>query len=109
MEYTLAAKEVIWLRRLLIDFRQPPRNDTPTIINIDNLGAREMAKNDIYHSRSKHIDIQWHWIRERVADGFIWLHPVPSYDNVADGFTKSLPPERFAKFRQDIGLRRLGA
>ena len=60
-----ATQEAIWLRRLMKDFGK--QTDAPTTIYEDNQGAIELAKNAKYHSRTKHIDICHHFVRERVV------------------------------------------
>ena len=60
----LAAQEAIWLRSLLSDLGQ--KVTSPTNIFEDNQGAIQLAKNPKFHNRTKHIDVTYHFIRERV-------------------------------------------
>lgn len=53
------------------------------------------AKNCVFHGRTKHMEIKRHFIREVVADGLIELKHCSTNDQVADGFTKALPSEKF--------------
>ena len=62
----MATQEAIWLRRLLADIGEPPEG--PKEIYEDNQGAISMAKNPVGHARTKHIDIRYHFVRERVQD-----------------------------------------
>jgi hypothetical protein len=57
----------------------------------DSKGTRDLAKNNVFHKLSKHIGIQYHFIHEKIQDGFVVLDEVKSADNVADIFTKALP------------------
>lgn len=100
-----AAKEAIWLRRLLDEIR-PEDMDEPkaTIIFCDNQGAIALAKNPQFHSRMKHVEIQHNFVREKVSDGAIQLEYVNTESQVADGLTKALDKGRFERFRKAIGL-----
>ena len=70
MEQTQAAKEAIWLRNLLNQI-DPTEDAQATIIFGDNQGAIALTKNDQFHARTKHVDIQHHYVRETVANGDI--------------------------------------
>jgi len=63
-----------------------------------------MAENDVNHKRSKHIDIRYHFVRDEVSNGNIGLYWIPSGEQIADIFTKTLPPRIFIPFR-DILIR----
>ena len=58
------------------------------LINVDNQGAINLAKNPVNHQRSKHIDIKYHFIRSEIQKGNVRLQYVTTEDNVADIFTK---------------------
>lgn len=100
---TEAAKEAIWLRRLLRNFNFVG----PSTVKImgDNRGALALAKNPEFHSRTKHIEIKYHFVREKVAEGLVELEWVGTADNLADGMTKPLPTAAFQAFRKGIGMR----
>lgn len=126
MGQTQAIKEAVWLKSLLDQLNPEdsptpltrddpqttlsPSEDTPnyalnaTIIYCDNQGAIALAKNPESHARSKHIDIQWHYQREKVADGSITLKYMPTSEQIADGLTKPLTKEKFLIFRKALGL-----
>ncbi|XP_020699126.1 uncharacterized protein LOC110111549 [Dendrobium catenatum] len=87
------AAEVIWLRRLLEDFHTP--QTTPTIIYCDNTSAIALANNPIYHARTKHIDVDCHFIRDSIHAKHVTVHHICTDDQTADIFTKSLPINRF--------------
>jgi hypothetical protein len=63
-----------------------------------------MAKNPQFHARTKHIDLQWHYVRERALDGDVELQYVPTEQQIADGLTKALPKDRFIAFRNALGI-----
>ena len=100
---TTSACEAIWLRRLLseIDYFDESK---PTTIYCDNQSVQALAKNLVYHSRTKHIDVREHFIRERVLLGDITLQHCDSKENVMDIFTKPLGKELFEKHQLALGL-----
>jgi histone deacetylase 1/2 len=89
--------EVIWLQYLLTDL-QVPSVSAPTIW-CDNLGATYLSANHIFHARTKHVEVDYHFVRDRVAKKEIQIRFVPSRDQLADVFTKPLPVASFTAFR----------
>ena len=73
-------------------------------IRANNKGAIALAENPMHHGRTKHIEIQHHFIREKVSEGLIKLTFVPTKEEAADGLTKPLAGEAFIKFIQGLGL-----
>ena len=84
-----ATQEAIWLRCLLKDLQYCA--EVATTIFQENQGCIALAKNPVYHSRTKHIDIKFHFLREKVASEVIALEFKPTEEMIADGFTKALP------------------
>ena len=78
---------------------------SPTILHSDNMGAIHLTSKSIFHSRTKHIEIQYHWIREVVNAGKLAIKHCPTEDMVADLLTKSLGKQQFVKLRNLMGLR----
>lgn len=101
---TQAAKEAIWLRQLLRSLNPADPIPYATIIYCDNQGAIALAKDPRFHPRTKHIGVQHHWIREKIADKEIELEYVSTTKQVADGLTKPLPRPTFEAFRDALGL-----
>lgn len=89
-----ATQEVVWLRQLLDDFGY--QQGGPTTLRCDNQGALALSKNPLYQSRSKHFDIIFHWIREKVDDLSIKPVYVSTQDMVADFLTKALHYPKFS-------------
>lgn len=94
-----AAKEVLWLRQLLIDIDEPQLMIT---LCIDNQSAIKLIHNPIYHKRTKHIDIRYNFIRENVQKNIIVIKYVPSMCQLADFLTKALPPGKFINNRDQV-------
>ena len=70
----------------------------------DNKSAIDMAKNSVYHSRTRHIGIKYHFIREAIGNGDIQLKHCKSKEHVADIFTKALPKVKFHQLRELLGV-----
>ncbi len=67
----------------------------PTTIQEDNQGTIAMSKNPVSHKRTKHIDIKFHFVREKIQDKTIELKYRPKHEMIADIFTKPLPRGQF--------------
>ena len=94
--------DCVWLRRFLTDLHEC--QETPTTILTDSLSAMAVARNPIFHARTKHIEAHYHYVRERLHVGEITLAYCPTQDNIAYLFTKALPREKFEAFRKALGL-----
>jgi histone deacetylase 1/2 len=99
-----AAVEIIWLESLLRELGV--RLPHPPCLWCDNLGATYLSANPVFHARAKHIEIDFHFVRERVRSKQLQVRFVSSRDQLADGFTKSLPTHKFEAFRDNLNLRR---
>ena len=102
MALTESLQHAIWTAQILrnLDFGF----DLPISIKSDSKGARDLAKNNIFHKLSKHIEIRYHYIREKIQDGFVVLNEVKSADNIADIFTKALPEPAHQRHTRALGL-----
>ena len=77
----------------------------PATIFEDNQGAMATALNPVFHCRTKHIHIRYHYVRESVAEGVVNLVYCPTKEMVADIFTKALAKEQFEVLREMLGLK----
>lgn len=102
MAATSAGCQAVWLRKLLVDLQQEQIG--PTEIWCDNKAAIAMTKNPAFHSRTKHIDIRYHFIRDLVVGGILSLKFCGTNDQVADVLTKSLPRNKHDFFRLQMGV-----
>ena len=104
-EYVAANSVVyhsIWLRNMLKFLGFPQEN--PTKIYIDNRSAIALAKNPVYHERSKHIDTRHHFIQEHVKNEEVQLISCNTNDQVVDIFTKPLKREVFIILKYMLGM-----
>ena len=102
MAMSQCTKEAIWLRQLLDDVGFVQQGGTQVLC--DNQGAIALAKNPTHHSRTKHIDVQHHFIREQVEDQVIELKYVPTQAMVADVLTKALGKSQHLLLIEKMGL-----
>ncbi|GJW78065.1 retrovirus-related pol polyprotein from transposon TNT 1-94 [Tanacetum coccineum] len=99
-----ACQQALWMKQALIDYGI--RLDE-VLIMCDNKGAIDLSKNPVQHSRTKHIEIRHHFLRDNVQKGNISIEKVASEDNIADIFTKPLKREVFNYLRLGLGMMEL--
>ena len=105
-EYVALSKalcEACWLRNLYSELRLL-WEEVPTTIYGDNYGSVAMANNPQFHSRSKHIAVHWHWVRELVQENTISVDTCCNLDQTADILTKALSRQKHAKHVAAMGL-----
>ncbi|GJV05189.1 hypothetical protein Tco_1338758 [Tanacetum coccineum] len=103
-EYVSAGKacqQALWMKQALVDYGIR-LDDIP--IMCDNKGAIDLSKNPVQHSRTKHIEIRHHFLRDNVQKGNISIEKVSSEDNIADILTKPLKREPFNYLRLGLGM-----
>ncbi|CAL1397449.1 unnamed protein product [Linum trigynum] len=99
--------EVIWLRFLLIELGVPQHSPTP--LHCDNQAALHIAANPVFHERTKHVEMDCHFVRERVVTGEIAPLKVSSSSQLADILTKALGGDQFHILLSKLGIRDLHA
>lgn len=97
-----ATQELIWYRQLLIELGIPLNSSIPLLV--DNQSAIALASSHKTNARTKHIDVRYHFIREKVEDGTIALEYVPTDEQLADVMTKSLGLVKHADFVKSLQL-----
>ncbi|GKC32149.1 ribonuclease H-like domain-containing protein [Tanacetum coccineum] len=95
--------ETAWLRNLLCELQSPL--STATLVYCDNVSAVYMSVNPVQHQRTKHIEIDIHFIRDMVTAGQVRVLHVPYRFQYADIFTKGLPFALFEEFRSSLSVR----
>ena len=97
-----ATKEAVYLNNLLktaiTDLRLDIQHEIPAIFE-DNQGTIKLANNPEFHKRTKHIDIQYHYIRECITNHQIRLYYIPTKEQLADPLTKSIDKITLEAFR----------
>ena len=97
-----AAQEATWIRQLLEDLCE--RQCYPTVIYEDNQSAIHIAQNPQYHSKTNHIDIKFHYVREKIQDDTVNLQYCPTTRMIADFMMKGLTYEKFLRLRTMAGV-----
>jgi hypothetical protein len=103
-----AIKEQQYIRAILHELK-PILGDTViecSNIYTDSNSAIELAKNPVYHARTKHIDIQYHFTRECLEKGLLNLIWTPTDGQLADGLTKPISNDKWTRFIKGIGLKK---
>ena len=102
MAATHASKEALWLKRFVSDLGW---EQSTVRIFCDNQSALKMMKNPTYHARTKHISVQYHFIRELIEDKQLEFQFVGTNLQCADFLTKGVTREKLEMFRFEVGLR----
>ncbi|KAK9056903.1 hypothetical protein SSX86_024267 [Deinandra increscens subsp. villosa] len=97
------AAELTWLRNLLLELHVPITQ--ASIIYCDNISATYLSQNPVQHQRTKHVEIDIHFVREKVRLGSIRVLHVPADYQYADIFTKGLPKHLFYRFKDSLCIR----
>ena len=107
MALTQGVKEGLWLGELLGGLGARKHRKQIKQLQCDNQGTIALTRNPEYHARTKHIDIQFHFIRQHVESATIELLYCPTHEMTADIFTKPLPRPQFEKHVLGLGLDQL--
>ena len=100
-----ATTEIMWVRKLLNELGIP--HPSAACLWCDNIGAKYLSANPVLHARTKHIEVDYHFVRERVNKKLLEIDYVPTDDQVADGFTKALTVKKLENFKHNLNLARL--
>jgi hypothetical protein len=95
-----ATAELYWIRMLLRELHLPLK--VPPKLWCDNIGALSLASNPIFHARTKHVEVDYHFIREKVARKDLVTQYLSTLEQVADIFTKGLTSARFFLLRDKL-------
>jgi hypothetical protein len=94
--------EASCLRQLLAKLRSPLAKST--LVYCDNFSAVYLSSNLVQHQRAKHVEIDLHFVHDRVAIGDVRVLHVPTTSQFADIFTKGLPSSTFSEFRSSLNV-----
>jgi hypothetical protein len=96
--------EATWLRQLLHELQAPPSRCT--LVYCDNINVVYLSTNPIQHQRTKHVEIDLHFVRENVAIGQVRVLHVPTTSQFADIFMKGVPSSVFNEFWSSLNICR---
>ena len=99
-----AVAELTWLRNLFDELGL--KLNKASVVFCDNVSAVYLSTNPVQHQRTKHVEIDIHFVREKVALGHVKVLHVPSALQYADIFTKGLPVSLFEDFRSSLSIRK---
>ncbi|CAL1355031.1 unnamed protein product [Linum trigynum] len=98
----MASQECTWLVQLLKDLHQEV--DYPVPLYCNNLSAIKLAENPVFHARTNHVEVHYHFLREKVLKEEIEMKAVKTGDQVAYIFTKAFSRVKFEEFRSKLGM-----
>lgn len=96
-----AVKELLWLKNLICEILN---KNSKIKMYMDNQSAIRLIKNPEFHKRSKHIDVRYHFIREKFEEKLFDLEYIQTKEMTADILTKALPSNQFNLFRTNLGM-----
>jgi len=97
-----AGKEASWLRNLYNEIGHA--QGKATLISCDNNGAVAIARNPMFHKRTKHIDSKYHWIWEKVEEECFYPVSCRTAEQTTDVLTKALPCPKYEQHRAKLGI-----
>lgn len=97
-----ATAELIWLQSVLQELKI--YQSCAPVLWCDNLGATYLTANPVFHARTKHIEVDFHFVKQIVTNKALEVRFVSSKDQVADIFTKALGRPALIKFRGNLNL-----
>lgn len=99
---TNATAEMMWIQQLLTELQVP--HSPVARLWCDNIGAKYLSTNPVFHARTKHIEIDFHFVRERVAQKLLDIRFISTSDQLADGFTKPIAASKIKEFRHNLNF-----
>jgi hypothetical protein len=99
---TTCCTQILWMIQTLADLKVNYTDPIP--IHCDNTSSISVSKNPVLHSKTKHIPIKYHFLREQVSNRIVQLNYIPSTEQITDIFTKPLAATPFEYLRQNLGV-----
>jgi hypothetical protein len=99
---SVAIYEGMWLHKILTDLFDHEMD--PTTIHCDNQSCVKLSENHVFHDRSKHIEIKYHYIRDMVQRKTVHVQYLPTHEKIENIFTKPLAKTKFEYFHERLGL-----
>jgi len=101
----LCACHCVWLRRVVE--KLGIKENSSTVIICDNSSTIQLSKNPVFHEKSKHIDVRFHFLRDLVNEGVVELSHCSSQNQIVDIMTKPIKLEQFEKLRGMLGVTKV--
>jgi hypothetical protein len=102
-----AVQEAVWLKRFFEHLGFSKNSGSPMTIHCDSQAAMAYVKDPKYHSKTKHIDIKYNFVRDIIARKKVNLQYIPTRNMLADPFTKPIPRDVFVDHIKSIGLSKM--
>jgi hypothetical protein len=102
---TNATAEIMWIQTLLLEIGIQASRKAK--LWCDNMRAKYLSANPVFHARTKHIKVDYHFVRERVTRGLLDIEHVSTRDQVADEFTKPLAVRQLELFKGNLNLEKI--
>ena len=102
--FSVGMQEAVWLRRFLKDLGFLQEEVGTVNVYSDGQAAIAFTKDPKYHSKTKHIDTKYNFVRDIVAQREVNMEYISTHDMLADPFTKSLPRDTFMKHVSSLGM-----
>jgi hypothetical protein len=99
---SIASREAVWLRKLMSELFQERLKTI--VIHCDNQRCLKLTENPVFHDRSKHIEMKYHYIRDMVQKGAIKLQCIRTDEQTAENLTKPLSFGKFVHFQDKLGV-----
>jgi hypothetical protein len=94
--------EVMWVQKLLSELKIP--HPKAARLWCDNLGAKYLTENPIFHARTKHVEIDFQFVREQVTKKLLEVRFISTSDQLADSFTKPVSADRLRAFKYNLNI-----
>ena len=95
---------MIWLKQFL---QELGLQQMEYVVYCDSQSAIDLSKNSMYHARTKHIDVRYHWIREKIEDESMQVEKISTNENPADMLTKVVTRDKFELCKELVGMSTL--
>jgi hypothetical protein len=105
--FSAAVQEAVCLRRFLNHLSFCENETDPVLVHSDSQATIAYTKDLKYHSKTKHIDTKYNFVRDMVAKKQVYMQYISTHKMVADPFTKAIPRDMFVGHVKSLGLRRL--
>ena len=106
MAFSAAVQEAVWLKRFLSHLGIKEGASNLVLVNCDSQTAIAFTKDSKYHSKTKHIDIKYNFVRDMVAQKEVNIQYISTHKMVVDPFTKPIPRDTFTNYVRSLGMRR---